>query len=75
MKGHRRWSSKGHLYWQCCETFQHSHSHQLSEAPWLEERIQPLREEENRCSAPEVCSRLLVVGNCSQDEAGREGQA
>lgn len=38
------------------------------------EEVQPLREEGNRCSVPEVCS-LLVVRNRSQDGAGREGQA
>ena len=32
-KEHRCWGSKGHRRWQCCEMFQHSHSHQPSWAP------------------------------------------
>ena len=68
-KGHRCFDSKGHRFWQCCEMFQDSHSHQPSWAPWLGEGIRPLQQEENKRWVREVCS-LFGVDNRNQGEAG-----
>ena len=70
--GHR-WNSKGHRYWQCCETIQHSHSHQPSWAAYFAEDIQQLLGEENRRQALEARSQPALDSN--QDESGPGGQA